>query len=303
MGAPVHYQVFWAPRGSKRFARIAWFPLVCVLALGSAPAAAQLSLPQPVGFVNDFADVIPPAQEQQIDRVIQEVRAKSGGEIAVVTLPSLEGRGRDEVALQILREWGVGASTGAGDPRNNTGTVILVAIAERQSRIELGFGTNTFITAGEAGRFQDEYMLPAFREGDYGTGILLGVTAVAQEYAQQFGFELTGDIPELPSPRTSDEGPPLLLIFIIIIILFFLISSRGGKGGGKGGGGGRGGKRRRRMPIIVPVPMGGRGGFGGGGFGGGGFGGGGFGGGGFGGGGFGGFGGGMGGGGGAGRGW
>lgn len=281
---------------------------MAAVGLSVVPAAAQLELPDPVGYVNDFADVIPADQERQITAIIDEVRAKSGGgEIAVVTLPSLEGRSRDEVALQILREWGVGASGEPGDEVANTGVVVLVAPNERVVRLELGYGANTFITAGEAGRIQDEYMLPAFREADFGTGILHGVTAIAQQFAERFGFELTGEVPAIEQPRqerptTSTFTTILVVSVLAIIIAFVLMALLGGGGGGNGGGGGGGKRRRRRMtPIIVPFPIGGRGrgGFGGG------FGGGlgGFGGGGFGGGGFGGFGGGMGGGGGAGRGW
>src|SRR5690625_2745298 len=91
---------------------------------------AQLSLSAPVGFVNDFAGVISSEREVAIRGIIEEVRAKSGGEIVVVTLPSLEGRSRDEVALQIGREWGIGARGEAGDTRRNTGVVILVVPKE-----------------------------------------------------------------------------------------------------------------------------------------------------------------------------
>lgn len=248
--------------------------LLLVLWVVCAPAAAQLQLPAPQGYLNDFASVIPDDQEQQISRIIDEVRAKSGGEIVVVTLASLQGRNRDEVALQILREWGVGASTGAGDPRNNTGTLVLVVPGERQLKIELGYGTNTFITAAETGRIGRDLMFPAFREGDFGGGILSGVTAIAQEYAEQFDFELTGAVPVEPETRSRGRGRGGFgfdILFVIAIILFFLFRGRGG-----GGRGGRGRRRRFGGPVIVPFPIGGGwsgGGFGGGGFGGGGFGG------------------------------
>src|SRR5690606_8214828 len=122
---------------------------------------------------------------------------KSGGEIVVVTLPSLEGQPIDDVALRIGREWGVGRRGEPGDPARNTGVVVLVIPRETSLdgrghlKIETGIGTTTFITAAEAGRIADRYMVPAFRDGDYGRGILGGVVAIAQEYAERFGFELT----------------------------------------------------------------------------------------------------------------
>ena len=69
----------------------------------------QLQIPAPVGFVNDFAGVIDTGAAQRMTAVIQEVRSKSGGEIAVVTLPDLGGRAPSDVARDIGREWGVGA--------------------------------------------------------------------------------------------------------------------------------------------------------------------------------------------------
>lgn len=282
----LHFQVFCRPRG-HRFRTLVRYLLALGVLCASAPAAAQPRFPAPVGYVNDFAEVIAPEYEQRIQRVVDEVRSKSGGEIVVATLPSLQGRPRDEVALELLREWGIGASTEAGDPRNNTGALILVVPSERVWKIELGYGTNAFVTAAEAGRIGRDYMVPAFQAGDYGAGILGGVTALAGEYAEQFDFELTGEVGQLPqNPESRGRGGSNFTLFLVIaIILFFLLSNRGG--------GGRGGRRRRRGgPVIIPFPIGGSG-WGGGGFGGGGFGGGGF----------GGFGGGGGGGGGAGGGW
>jgi hypothetical protein len=144
-----------------------------LLMLAAPRAGAQpLQIPRPTGYVNDFAGIIDAQSEAAITRIADEVRAKSGGEIVVVTLPSLQGRTRDEVGLQILREWGIGKrAQGVGDSTANTGALLLVAVRERQVRIELGYGTNTFITAAEAGRIRDEVILPAFRQGQFGPGI------------------------------------------------------------------------------------------------------------------------------------
>src|SRR5690606_30217745 len=124
---------------------------VLLVAFVTPPAGAQLRLPRPVGYVNDFANVLSAQDEARIGAVIEEVRAKSGGEIVVVTLPSLEGRTRDEVALQIGREWRIGRRGEPGDPARNTGVVVLVVPRETSPdgrghlKIETGLGTTTFI--------------------------------------------------------------------------------------------------------------------------------------------------------------
>jgi uncharacterized protein len=234
----------------------------------------ELRIPAPTGYVNDFANVLDPQSEAAIQGVADDVRSKSGGaEIVVVTLPSLGGRPISEVAIAIARGWGIGSRGEIGDSLRNVGALVLVAPNDRRVRIELSEGANNFITAAESGRIQDQYMLPAFRRGDYAAGIRLGVQALAQEFARQFGFALDPNAAPLPPPVserqprpvTRNRGfPPQFLLFILFMVLYFLIN-RGG------GGGGRGGRRRRRGwggPVIIPFPLGG--GWGGGGFGGGG---------------------------------
>ena len=112
----------------------------------------QLQLPKPVGFVNDFAHVIPADAASRIDRIIQDVRSKSGGEIVVVTLSDIGSRDPGEVALQIGRQWKVGKSGGPGDRARNTGVIVLVVPKETSSDgrghvwIETGLGAEGFIT-------------------------------------------------------------------------------------------------------------------------------------------------------------
>jgi LemA protein len=89
---------------NSTIARLAPAVLATLVVLG----AQQLRLPAPVGYINDFADVIAVEDEARITRVIDEVRAKAGGEIVVVTLRSLEGRTVDEIALRIGRAAGCG---------------------------------------------------------------------------------------------------------------------------------------------------------------------------------------------------
>ncbi|NJD11530.1 MAG: TPM domain-containing protein, partial [Gemmatimonadetes bacterium] len=224
--------------------------LLLVLAGAALPAGwvhGQQPLPKPTGYVNDFAGILSPDDEAAITRVIDEVRAKSGGEMVVVTLPTLLGRTADRLALELGRGWRVGRSGQPGDPARNTGLIFLVVPKETSAtgrgalRIETGLGTNTFITAAEAGAFADDFVIPAFRQVDYGQGIRTGVTALARQYAQRFGFELSGDIPPLPE-RRPPRGYNLNGILVPLIILAGLISVFG-----RGGPRGRG--RRRNFPI------------------------------------------------------
>ena len=109
-----------------------WMSLTRVIAVMAALSAStpvfsqQPAIPAPTGLVNDFARVLDAGASARMERIAEDVRAKSRGEIAIVTLPDLEGRDVAEVALRIGREWKVGKLGDPGDPTRNAGAVILL---------------------------------------------------------------------------------------------------------------------------------------------------------------------------------
>ena len=268
-------------------------------AIGALVALQAIQIPSPPrGFsptaaevVVDAANAIPADIEDRINRIAFAVKQGSGGEIAVATLRDIGQRDAADVALQIGRQWRVGAQAEAGDPRRNAGVVILVVPKETSSdgrgrcRIEVGRGAEGFITDADAGELC-RTATPAFQRQDYGEAILLLVAGVASEYAREFNFSL--DTLITPDVRSEIERPTVpvrirppgglsfetLFLLAIFVIIFVSAMSRGGRRGRRGRRGCGG-----CLPIFLPFPVGGgyhrRGGWGGGGFGGG-FGGGGF---------------------------
>jgi len=241
-------------------------------------------IPPPRGLVNDFAGVIPAETATRLGLIAQDVRDKTKGEIAVVTLTDLGGRDKADVARQIGREWKVGNLAAIGDRSRNAGTVILVVPKESapdgvgRCRIETGQGAEGFITDATAGEICRE-ATPLFQKRDYGSALELLTLRVAQRYAQEFNVSLDTafQVPVVRAPtRQAPRGGGGINPVFLFVILFIVLSMFGGR---------RGRGRRGCFPWWLPFVMGGGGGGRGGGWGGGGFGGGG-------GGGFGGFGGG-----------
>src|SRR3954465_13780909 len=230
-----------------------------------------ISIPAPVGYVNDFANIISSASSARMSAIIADVKAKSGGEIVVVTLPDLKGQDVADVARTIGRQWKVGATGGGGSRAKNAGVIILLVPKATSSdggghvRIETGYGAEGFLTDATTGAIQDE-ALGKLGAGDYSGGLELITTRVAQRYAQEFNFTLDSAtaIPvqtrvRRPS-RSSGQIPPVVYLFIFMFVLSLFGRRRGGGclpllflGGGRGFGGGG---------------FGGGGGFSGGGFGG-----------------------------------
>ena len=224
----------------------------------------SVQVPAPVGMVNDFANVIPAEQRTRMERLAQAVREASSGEIAVVTLSSIQGRDVGQVALEIGRQWGVGAQGSAGDPARNAGVVLLIALEDRAVSVQVGRGAEGFLNDARAGDIRRE-ATPLLRAGRYGDALELMELRVAEAFAAEFGFSLDSALVEPIAgqrrPQQGERGIPIgFLLFMLILVLMMS----------------RGGRRRRGGMVILPPPYiggRGRGGFGGG-FGGGGFGGG-----------------------------
>jgi uncharacterized protein len=227
----------------------------------------QVAVPPPRGYVNDFAGVLDPAAVAHVEAVITEVRDKTHGEIAVVTLSEIGDRAAADVALQIGRQWGVGAKAEAGDPAKNLGVVVLLVPLKNHRPgtghlfIATGRGAEGFLPDVRVGRIRDA-MTPFLAREDYGAGLARGVDLLAQAFAQEFGVTLTG----MPPPRGDEPNRlPIPISWIVVAVIVLLIATRGrilllplwfgGFGGGRGSWRGGG-------------SWGGGGGFGGGGFGG-----------------------------------
>ena len=268
------------------------FTLLAVLLLVwcSFARAQKISDIRPQGYLTDLANVIDPATRVRLETLCAEVEQKTGAQIAVVTVNSLDDRSKEDYAADLYKHLGVGSK------KDDRGVLLLLAPKERQYKIEVGYGLEPVINdarAGDIGRA----MVPDLKAGNYSAAVLLATTQLAHLIAADKGLQLNG-VPANQPRAAAAETPwwiPVLVIAIIFIVVRAL--SRAGRGSGRGprSGGGSG------LPwLLLGSAMGSRGGSWGGGFGGssGGFsgGGGGF-------GGFGGFGGGMSGGGGAGGSW
>jgi uncharacterized protein len=135
-------------------------------ALGQAiPADALLQRLEPQGHVNDWANLLDDAERAAMEDRLVQLRQKSGAEIAVVTLPSLEGGQIDDFANKLFQKWGVGRE------QEDDGVLLLVAVQDRKARIEVGYGLEAILPDGLTGRILDEQLFPAFKRQQYAEGL------------------------------------------------------------------------------------------------------------------------------------
>jgi uncharacterized protein len=267
--------------GPKRFFSAQFLFIILFLASAPTTSAEKLKDIHPAGYVTDLVRVITPDAKVRLENLCAELEQKTGAEMAIVTVHSLEGETVEQYGNELYKQLGVGSK------KENRGVLLLVAPTERKYWTEVGYGLEPVINdarAGDAGRLMRSYFL----QGNYSAGVEAAAWQLAKYIADDRGVTLTATPPARSARPRQDESRSFpiwpILIVIFIVIRVFAAAARNTTGrGGRGGGW-----------WIGPMIGGMLGGSGGGGFGGSSSGGGG---------GFGGFGGGSSGGGGAGGSW
>ena len=184
-------------------------------------------------------------------------------EIVVCVVPSLMGHGivdkqgkeiTDivELGVYIFNEMELetydGSQIGIGKPGKDNGVLILIAIEERQWRIEVGYGLEGYITDVESNRIAQEYLVPEFEKGNYGAGLFYTVEALGNEIPSTNStdsvrgyYYYESDVVPPPEPWWAIDfyGLPLWLIILLALLgvavpFFGKRSSRGGRSGGGG---------------------------------------------------------------------
>lgn len=234
-----------------------------------APPAHALDVPPHGGqWVVDTARLLPPAEKNALGASLRDYAGQSGNQIVVLTIPGLEGEDIAAYANRVAREWGVGQKD------KNNGVLILVAVADRKVRFEVGRGIEDRLPDILSKRIQMQITTPNFKAGRYGPGLVQTVAAIRQaltppgeaapaapQAAPQAAPATGGGFPLLTlglivvagllalaffrrnSLRygRAGGGDSSFLIGLLLGILSSIFRGRGGGGGGFGGGGGGGG--------------------------------------------------------------
>ena len=197
--------------------------LVAALFVCSAAAVDWKAL-QPQGYVSDFAGVVGQADQAEIESYCAAIERSTGAQMAIVTIPSLEGEPIEDVANTIFRGWGVGRKG------TNEGILLLVAIRDRKDRLEVGYGLEPILPDGLDGSILRD-MRPALRQGDYGDAMRAAAETIGSTIAEAKHVAIERHLPARVRPATGDSIPwPLILGGIFV--LFWLMRARGPRGYG-----------------------------------------------------------------------
>ena len=156
--------------------------ILCLLLVGALPALAGSYRPDEIPnvqrmdrrrYVSDPDGILSPAAVAHIDSVCASLRERGLAQVAVVAVDDIAGGDTFSFAVDLFRSWGVGSA------KSNNGLGILLVKDLREIRFVTGGGLEGILPDALCKRIQLNYMLPAFREGDYSAGMVAGVGAAA----------------------------------------------------------------------------------------------------------------------------
>jgi uncharacterized protein len=222
-------------------------------------AAFALTFPALTGRVVDQANIIPAETRAALETKLADLEAKSGIQLVVATVTSLEGGEIEPYANELFRFWKLGEKT------KNNGVLLLVAPKEHRVRIEVGYGLEGTLTDALSKVIITNAMAPRFKAGEFGDGIVRGVddiitvlTTDSSEWQQRPSLRLDSQHARGTGHASWFTLSLVLVVIVLLIVsrqfrmlLFAMLMSRvdsrggsfssGGAGGGFSGGGGSSG--------------------------------------------------------------
>ncbi len=189
--------------------------IVALLILAAVPffVHAYTSPGKPTGHVNDFAGILSSSEKTKLETTLSNFETSNGAQIAVVTVPTLGDETVDTYAVKLFQEWGI------GQKGKDTGALLLVALQEKQMRIEVGYGLEGELTDAQSALIVRNVLAPAFKDGKYDEGIDAAVTTMIDV--------LGGNPNAVPATTDQADGASVNWFFIAIFLPIWLASILG----------------------------------------------------------------------------
>ena len=205
--------------------------------------AALAEYPALSGRVVDAAGILKAETKASLTQKLQALEDKSGIQLVVATVPSLDGQDIAPYAIELARKWGL------GEKSKSNGLLLLVAPKEHRVRFEVGDGLEGTMTDVVTKVIISNAIAPRFKQNDFDGGIVRGV----DDAITALTTDASDWVKHQPQPRrqSNDSGIAGLLPIIFLLIFVFIVFSSARRGG--------------YGPNVVFIPSGSRGGWSGGG--------------------------------------
>lgn len=184
------------------------FLLVVVLFFSCEQAIALEVVPLKAR-VNDTAHMFSQGTVAEVEALLAQFEASDSTQIAVLTIPSLEGEVLEEYSIQVVDAWKV------GQQGLDNGVLLLITRDDRRLRIEVGYGLEGRLTDLTAGKIITQIIVPHFKQGDFDGGLLAGIEAIMHSVKGEFS---AADVKQPQKEEFDPAGFILLMIFTFAFI-------------------------------------------------------------------------------------
>ena len=194
----------------------------------SLPAAA-LEVPKLEHWVNDYAGILNSSEEDALENQLISTKDKSSSQVVLLTIPSLEGENLEDFSLRIAEKNKI------GQEEYDNGVLLLVAMAEKKIRIEVGYGLEHIITDAKSSYIIRKLIAREFKKGRYFAGINNGLKAVTGLITKEFDIS-PRELAKFKKEQRRAKGGhiPMGVIIFIIFIVISVIKNAGRRGYGRG---------------------------------------------------------------------
>lgn len=185
-------------------------------AMPSAGAAAQIPLAPQSGNIVDKAEVLTAEQEETLNKKLADYTTKTGVEIGVLTVNTIENDYLENFSISVAREWGIGKKDA------NNGALLLIVVEQRQLRIEVGTGLEGELTDARSGRIIRDRITPEFKNGNYYKGINDGLDGMILAINAQEDAALSSASSDGPTIAESVIGVGVFASYLIFALITWL---------------------------------------------------------------------------------
>jgi uncharacterized protein len=201
----------------KRHPLWRWWLLVAVAHAAAAFASDPLPA-KPTGYVSDKAGILSPNTVAALNARLEAFERETSNQVIVATFPRVpDGYVLEDFTQRTAEAWGI------GQKKEDNGVALFVFPSDRRTRIEVGYGLEGALPDAMAKRIIENEMLPAFRAGDFDSGVRRAVTAILQATRGEYkGADRT-------VAETEENGEIFwIIVFLVVLLIILMIAANRG---------------------------------------------------------------------------
>ncbi len=194
--------------------------ICCIVLLCGITVIAAKKYPNPTDafFVNDYAGVLSDATKQEIYNQGKSLYEQTKAQAAVLIVNSLDGESIEEYSMGVATQWEL------GDKEEDNGLLLLIAVEDREIRIEVGYGLEGALPDGKVGRLMENYAYPPLQNSDYNSAVTALYDSLVNEIYIEYGIEPDSDyVPD----SENDDGNYIIYVIIFIVIVLSIFGRKG----------------------------------------------------------------------------